>query len=259
MPPRTSRRVAVLAAGVGFIALLSVIDFGGSDSHDATGGATTSPTTTTATTVPRTTTTRAPTTTRGTEHMGLPEALEAGLVEVEFRSTGGASGDIVELSIRLKDAIDTVLNLSVPTGMMLSNPAAGEQDLVIRGLEGLMTGESTYQPVDEIELPDLDWREYLVEAFCAEAHDDNPTEGGELTPSGLGSEDLVKALGAIDAAGAGGDILVMQAVVWVITDDVSLSDLEAVGYGLDEAGVALARQVIVAAGLEPADYRLFAG
>lgn len=233
----------------------------GDDSAGAVTTATTSATLTTlpaSTTIPRTTTSEATTTTPAVERHGLLEAIEGGLVEAEFRSSGGASGDVIDLVIRrLGDFGDVTLALTVPTGFMLSNPAAGEQDLIVVGLEGLIIGSSSYEPVDEIELLDDLEHTYLLEAYCAEAHDANPSEGSALTPGDLVDPDMAAVLGALDEAGATGNLYVIQAVIWALTDDVSTADLESVGYGLDEEGLALARDVIEAAGLDPADFRLF--
>jgi hypothetical protein len=209
----------------------------------------------TTTTRPTTTTTFATTTTRGVRYLALPEALAAGIVEAEFRGTGSASGDIVTMAIRLVEVADEIVSLSVPPGMMLTNTAGGEQDLVIRGLTGLMTGESTYRSVTEITLHDIEWREYLLEAYCAEAHDDNPSAEG-LLMAGESDEDLAKVFAAIDELGVD-DIKVIQAAVWAVTDDIRARDLDAVGYGLDEAGLSQAREIIAGAGLDPAQFRLF--
>jgi hypothetical protein len=57
----------------------------------------------------------------------------------------------------------------------------------------------------------------------------------------------------------GENIVLVQAVVWVVTDDVSVDDLESVGYGLEAGELEEARAVIAAAGLDPEAYRLFAG
>jgi hypothetical protein len=210
-------------------------------------------TTTLATTTTTPTTT---TTTRAVRRLDLGEALAAGMVEVEFRGTGSASGDIVTMAIRLLAATDDLVSLSVAPGMMLTNTAGGEQDLVIRGLAGVMTGEFTYQSVTEIELPDVEWREYVLEAYCAEAHDDNPSADGRLTASESPNEDLAGVFAAIDEL-AVDDLEVIQAAVWAITDDIRASELEAIGYGLDEAGLTQAREIIAAAGLDPAEFRLF--
>ena len=43
----------------------------------------------------------------------------------------------------------------------------------------------------------------------------------------------------------------------VITDDVTGSELSAIGYGLSSGDLDAVRGVIIAAGLEPAHYRLF--
>ena len=258
MNPRTFRVVAgtLLFLGVAFIALVAVLHFVVGDSSDSAIDATTM-IATTSTTVPPPTTTMATTTTRRVERRDLLDALQAGIVEAEFRSTGGASGDIVKLAIRLLAATDDVVTLSVPAGMMLTNPAGGEQDLVIRGLVGVMTGEFTYQEVTEIELPDVEWRDYVVEAYCAEAHDDNPTADGVLTASGLAGEDLIGVFAALGEAGDDIDLQVIQAVIWAVTDDIRTDQLDDIGYGLDEAGVAQARDIIERAGLDPGEFRLF--
>jgi hypothetical protein len=151
------------------------------------------------------------------------------------------------------------LEITVPVGLMLENAAGGEQDLVVAGLEGLMTGSSTYQPADEILLEDDSLRTYLLEAYCAEADDDNPSDGGSLSLGAVAGADLVAVLRAVEEEGVAGNTTLVQAVVWVITDDVSAADLDAVGYGLDEGELAEARAVIAAAGLDPGAYRLFGG
>jgi hypothetical protein len=247
-----------LVVVVGFIGVLALLSAG--DSTDSGGVAvTTSASTTTSvttTTGPATTTTMATTTTRGVRYLTLPEALAVGMVEAEFRGTGSASGDIVTMAIRLVEVVDEIVSLSVPPGMMLTNTAGGEQDLVIRGLTGLMTGESTYRSVMEITLHDVEWREYILEAYCAEAHDDNPSAEGMLTASESPNEELAKVFAAIDELEVD-DIYVIQGVVWAITDDIQDWELERIGYGLDETRVAQAREIIAAAGLDPTAFRLF--
>ena len=261
MSDRAFRRVAGVSpvAVVGLICLVAISSCTGDNSGGV--AATTAPTTvastTVAITIPSSTTTLATTTTRGVRELSLLEALEAGLVEVDFRGTGSASGDIVQLAIRLTTASDDVVRLTVAAGMMLTNSSGGEQDLVIRSLTGVMTGEVTYQAATAIELPDLEWRDYVLEAYCAEAHDDNPTADGVLTPNGLGDERLIRVFAAIDESEVLPDLYVIQAVVWAITDDIRASELENVGYGLDEAGLTMARDIIELAGFAPGEFRLF--
>ena len=214
-------------------------------------------TTTSVTALAATTTPRPATTTGSVLHRDLVSAVEEGLVQVEFRALGGASGDIVELLI--ESLTDADLEITVPPGLMLHNPAAGEQDLVVTGLEGLMTGPNTYEPADEISLDDDSLLEYLLEAYCAEAHEANPSESGALTMGAVAGADLVAVLQAASAQGVVGEVMLVQAVVWVVTDDVTAGDLEDVGYGLDAEEISRARAVITAAGLDPGDYRLFTG
>lgn len=243
--------VSVGALIVVFRVVGALSDGGGTTT---TGAAVSTPASTapTSPTVPETTTTTSAVTRRG-----LLQAADAGLVEVEFRALGGASGDIVELDIRR--LVDLDLELTVPAGLMLYNAAGGEQDLVVAGLEGLMTGSSSYEPADSIRLDDDSLRTYLLEAYCAEAHDANPSDGGALTMGAVAGSDLVALFRAAEDEGVRGDTVLVQAVIWALTDDVTVGDLESVGYGLDEGELAQARAVIAAAGLDPEDYRLFTG
>jgi hypothetical protein len=218
------------------------------------------PTTTRAAVAGSTTTSKpaaATTTTEGATRRSLLAAVQGGLVEAEFRALGGASGDVAELDIRR--LVDEDLEITVPAGLMLVNAAGAEQDLVVAGLEGLMTGSNTYEPTEVIRLDDDSLRTYLLEAYCAEAHDANPSDGGVLTMGALAGSDLVAVLRAVVDEGVGGDTVLVQAVIWAVTDDVTAGDLEAVGYGLEEGELATARRVIAAAGLDPEAYRLFIG
>ena len=248
------RRAALWLASLVMIGAGVTVIRAGSSSDDVPEVAATVGTAPTTTTSFTTTTTSVTTTTQPVERLTLREAIDTGVVETEFTATGGASGDVIELAIRRLG--DTVLELSVESGVLLTNPSGPEQDMVVAGLEGVLTGANTYQPTEVIRLDDDEWVDYLLEAYCAEAHDDNPSEGGVLT-LGDTNADLAAVLDAAMDTDAAGDLMVIQAVVWVVTDDVSVNDLQSVGYGLEEEQVALARQVIEAAGLDPASYRLF--
>jgi len=242
-------------AGLGLL-VVGLRIFGGSGDDDGTGGTTT----TKAAAAASTTSTSKPaatTTTAGITRRSLLSAVQGGLVEAEFRALGGASGDVAELDIRRVG--DEDLEITVPAGLLLRNQAGSEQDLVVAGLEGLMTGSSTYEPTDVIRLDDDSLRTYLLEAYCAEAHDANPSDGGALTLGAVAGHDLVAVLQAVVDEGVGDDTVLVQAVVWVITDDITTGDLDAVGYGLDAGELAEARAVIEAAGLDPGAYHLFAG
>lgn len=257
----TGRRwLLVLLLVGGVVVLYRAVSGPGEDDSAGTAATTTATTAASTTTGAKPTTTSTlptTTTTPAVTRRSLLQAVEAGLVEAEFRALGGASGDIVELLIR--GLSDLPLEITVPVGLMLENAAGGEQDLVVAGLEGLRTGSSSYQPADEILLEDDSLRTYLLEAYCAEAHDANPSDGGSLSLAAVAGADLVAVLRAVVDEGVAGNTVLVQAVVWVVTDDVSAADLDAVGYGLDEGELAEARDVIAAAGLDPGAYRLFGG
>jgi hypothetical protein len=251
----SGKRWVWILAGVGLL-LIGMRVFGSSRDGDGAG----STTTTKAAVAASTTTTSKPaatTTTVAVTRHSLLDAVQLGLVEAEFRALGGASGDVAELDIR--SLVDVDLEITVPAGLMLLNSVGGEQNLVVAGLEGLVTGSNTYEPADEIRLDDDSVWTYLLQGFCAEAHDANPSDGGSLAMGQVAGRDLVAVLAAADAEGVGENTVLVQAVVWVVTDDVSVDDLESVGYGLGAGELAQARAVITAAGLDPEAYRLFAG
>ncbi|MFH1104353.1 MAG: hypothetical protein V1757_05340 [Actinomycetota bacterium] len=123
---RTRRVLAAMLLLVGVVVAACGDDSAGTATTTTTSAALT--TLPASTTIPRTTTSEATTTTPAVERHGLLEAIEGGLVEAEFRSSGGASGDVIDLVIRrLGDFGDVTLALTVPTGFMLSKPPPGNR------------------------------------------------------------------------------------------------------------------------------------
>jgi hypothetical protein len=152
------------------------------------------------------------------------------------------------------------LTISVPTGLLLLNEDDEEQDMVVRRLLGISLGGSRYQESTVIDLHDDDEHVFMLEAYCLEAHRDNPTRGTGLTPAGFAHPDVVAVLQAVDQVrDAGDEIGVIQAAVWVITDNVSSEELDDIGYGLSDHEAGLVADVLRSAGFDPAGFRLFGG
>ena len=190
--------------------------------------------------------------------VSLPDAIDGGLVRAEFTATGSASGASVLL--RLARTSPEHLTVAVPTGLLLLNTDAEEQDMVVRRLLGESTGGTRYQPATLIELPDDGERIFILEAYCLEAHLDNPSRGVGLTPAGLAHGDIIAVLEAVDRVReAADDIGVIQAAVWVMTDNISGDELDEIGYGLDDREAQVVAAVLREAGFEPAAFRLFGG
>jgi hypothetical protein len=132
--------------------------------------------------------------------------------------------------------------------------------MVVRRLLGVSTGGSRYQPATLIELRDDDEHAFMLEAYCLEAHRDNPSGGTGLTPAGFAHPDVVAVLQAVDRVpDAAGDIGVIQAAVWAVTDNISAGELEDIGYGLTDREAQLVADVLSAAGFDPTGFRLFGG
>lgn len=189
--------------------------------------------------------------------LSLVDALNRGLVFARFESNGSASGAAIVLSV--ERLVEEELVLTVPVGMVLLNPETGGQDMAVRALLGRVWGPNGgYEEVDLITIPGDGVYVFMLEAYCIEAYDDNPRDGQALTFDGMASGDLLAVLLALDAVpAADDDIRAAQAAIWAVTDDVPQDYLDDVGYALSFASLNIARAVIVAAGLNPADYQLF--
>ena len=189
----------------------------------------------------------------------LQQAIANGLVRARFVGTGGASGGVVRLHIqRTGKAGGRPLRLRVPLGTFLNNAAAGQQDMVVLGLLGKVAGPHSYTPADLIELLDNRLHEYVLEAFCAEAHKQNPAAGGSLSIGPLSSSELRAVLqGSQLVPAAQKSLKAIQAAVWAVTDDISRSELAAIGYALTPSELRTARAIMTAGHLDWQHYRLF--
>jgi hypothetical protein len=193
-----------------------------------------------------------------TDAISLVDAIDGGLVRAEFTGTGSASGAAVLL--RIARTSPDELTIFVPAGLLLVNADDDEQDMVVRRLLGTSIGGARYQPATLIELRDDDEHVYVLEAYCLEAHRDNPSRGTGLTPAGFAHPDVVAVLEAVDrVSDAVDDISVIQAAVWAITDNISADELNEIGYGLSDREAQLVADVLAAAGFDPAGFRLFGG
>jgi len=186
----------------------------------------------------------------------LPDAVAAGLVGAQFEGTGGASGDVMLL--RVRRTVARTLSITVPLGLVVDNTDASEQDMIVRRLAGEDGGGDGYSPVDSVLLTDDGEHEYVLEAYCLEAHKDNPSSDSSLRIGEAADSDVLAVLAAIDQTDhAEGNVKVIQAAVWAITDDITLDELEEVGYELSSDDVETARELIEVGGLDPESYRLF--
>jgi hypothetical protein len=178
--------------------------------------------------------------------MTLPQAMNERIVDGRLEGTGGASGSVMDLHIKRISPAN--LSLAVPTGLVVHNPSATEQDLVLRGLLGPPT----------VVLVDDAWHVFNLEGYCLQADLDNPSEGSGLTLGEKADARVVAVLEAISQVqSAEGNTEAIQAAVWAVTDDISLPHLEELDYRLSDDDLLVARWLIKAAGLDPSTFSLF--
>lgn len=193
------------------------------------------------------------------EPMDLLDAISQGLVRAEFSARGPASGSVALVNVRRLVEQDMVLTIS--SGWVLRNENLDEQDVVVRGPLGVPTTGLRYREARQIEITSEDTYPFVLEGYCIEAHKENPSVDAVLTPdASLGSAALSAVTAAVEQVPASQlSVIIVQAAIWAVTDDITAQQLDDVGYTVSANDIAVARRIILAAGLDPASYRLFSG
>jgi hypothetical protein len=174
-----------------------------------------------------------------------------------FESTGAASGSAALLKVRRMVPED--LTITVETGLTLVSSEPQRQDVGVLRLLGATAGGRRYTPATTIVLQDDDEHTYLIEAYCLNAHKDNPRSGMAFTMGGPARGDVVAVLeSAARNPDAEDEYLGIQAAVWALTDNVTRQEMDDIGYGLSESDLELARRIVEDAGIHPGQFRLFA-
>lgn len=190
----------------------------------------------------------------------LLTALNQQLVTVSFTNTGGASGEVINITLhRLQAPADRDLMVTLPPGLILANSDPSEQNMVLLQVVGVLDqpGASSYTPQTYMELiPGQTDAYYVVDAYCVNLHKGNPTNGTSLTLSGQASPNLVSLMKTEQSRDD--SLVVVQAAVWAITDNPTRDDLNQVGYQLSDQNLQSVRDLLRAAGINPANYQLTA-
>lgn len=197
--------------------------------------------------------------TPSTVSVDLLTAVNQQLVTVSFASTGSASGDVIDITLHRFKSPNSDIQVTLPPGLLLTNSDPSEQNMVLLQVEGVLDqpGASSYTPATVMELaPGETDAYYVVAAYCANLHKSNPSSGRGLMLSGQGSPDLVSLMKTEQSRND--ELLVIQAAVWAITDNATSYDLNQVGYKLSDQELQSVRDLLRAAGLNPANYQLTA-
>ncbi|MFH1468162.1 MAG: hypothetical protein ABIO70_27495 [Pseudomonadota bacterium] len=163
----------------------------------------------------------------------LPEAVSAGSVGVVFRGADASSGDSILLEA--ENHTDVALSLTVPAGLVLRNGHESSQDMGVRSLRGRSEGGGMFVMTSTIDLPAHGKGTWVIEAYCLEFHDDNPSSLETLTIARV--DDALARLFAVDA-----QTLDLQVAVWAYTDDPPAAELQA-KFPADDAVIERAAQL----------------
>jgi len=130
--------------------------------------------------------------------------------------------------------------------------------MAVLELKGLYLNEFMgYYPRDSIILDTQDSVKYLYSAYCVSFEGDNPTSATLFTQSGMADPDVIKIFNVLDELPDDvTGIAAIQTAVFVVSDNVSLADLESrFSSGVDE--VENARTILETAGIDTSTKALF--
>jgi TPR repeat protein len=154
----------------------------------------------------------------------IRDAELAGWVRTSYRShEGSSSGDSIVLIVAKISGPDK-LALSIPPGLALQSPLLSSQSMVISGLKGREIAGGKYTPEESILLTDDKPARYVIEAYCAEFHKDNPPpDKSDFRVAATPDPELACILNGarkekLSIAGT-------QAAVWIHTDHVTFSEM----------------------------------
>jgi len=174
--------------------------------------------------------------------LDLVDAVDRGLIEVEFRGTGACAGEVIELKVTLN--LDVSVDIETEPGLILVNSGVGQNMIVAE--------EDTLTVKVEVEL------EVEIEAYCLDSHKANPSDEETLhleTDPGTYGEVVVELMQSLRGAPSERrSVKAVQIALWVVTDDVSRDDIR---FYFSEQDVEDAGWLLENAGIDISGKRLF--
>jgi hypothetical protein len=219
------------------------------------------------------------TTAQGVRRLSLDVAENEGLISYEAHGRGYASGGTVDLTVTnlsgsplevvippgmlflpagaaasaLSENRGTVLKptyaqLDVKQKAFFANnpqnegllPTAGSQGLGAAGEVGAGDFVMCFSCGATLEPLEPETQNVIIEAYCVNAHLDNPSESTLLRAFSPPEDDFTRLMRFYSAQNQPASVIALQIATWIITDDVDMDFLIAVGYEptpqeLDEA------------------------
>ena len=151
----------------------------------------------------------------------LLEGIRTDAVRAEFTGTGGSSGDSVKVRVaKGPKAAPGPQDYTVPPGSQLASSDASAQSMTILSVAGEAAGKNSYKPTSVITVPAKGTATYVLKAFCAEFHKENPSTSTHFT---LKEPD--PGLACIARNGKDLSVPAYQAAVWMYTDNATFSEV----------------------------------
>jgi hypothetical protein len=114
---------------------------------------------------------------------------------------------------------------------LITVQAAGSQIGVVGTQRVLMfSGGSDRQPFDEVVALAHETQTTIIEAYCANAHLDNPSESTFFSAVSPPEDDLTRLMRYYSEQNQFVSLIALQIATWIITDDVDMEFLISVGY-----------------------------
>ena len=153
----------------------------------------------------------------------LQQAIASGEVNARFYGTGSSSGESVMVDVsRGPKGARASKTVTVPPGSRLASADAGAQGMTILAVAGRATGANSYAPSTNIVVPATGVATYMLTAFCAEFHKDNPSSSTQFT---LRPPDETMACIGKQSQRAAAEVEATQAAVWMYTDHATFGEV----------------------------------
>ena len=179
------------------------------------------------------------------------EALNQGSIEGSLRGLGVTSGDSVLVTLRRLQS--TPLAISLPRGSVLLNNNENEPDMVVHQVRESRPAGSVGPYVENIQLTDDAWHEYVVEAYSLHARKGAASKSASFTVIGPVSSQVLQ-ISEISDRVPGVSVEALQTAIWAVTDGVDFNEMVSRGYSPD---LRVVRTIFEMAGLDPETKRLF--
>ncbi|ABX07091.1 MAG TPA: hypothetical protein DEF47_13895 [Herpetosiphon sp.] len=188
------------------------------------------------------------------EPMPIQEAVDQGLIDLEFKSSG-TSGDVILMIATGKT--DRSIQLTIPAGQILDNQTTDHEDMVLMGYRGLVDRLDAEVFASDLPLvtKQASPRYGVIEAYSLELYAEQGNEDDEYSFDGFVDAELQ---GLIDylAKQESEEFMAKQLAIWILTDnpdrETATEIIEFTDHDLEQA-----RTFLLGANLNPNDYLIF--